>query len=93
MRRQIFEVFARIVDANGAYHTMTDYPKTFDSRNYANDIDKALNRARSDAYSVASDFSGGAGDTRQLQTVTITTADGTLVEKISFGAIAEVPQS
>lgn len=91
MKRQIFEVYARIVDSTGQYHILEGYPKTFDSKNYGNDVDKALKRAQSDAYSVASDFSGGAGDTRQLQTVTISTADGTLVDKIKFGALAEVP--
>ena len=91
MKRQIFEVYARIVDANGTYHIMDGYPKTYDSRGYNNDIDKTLNRAKSDAFNMASTFTSGAGDTRQLQTVTVTTADGALVEKYSFGAIADVP--
>ncbi|MBR3240245.1 MAG: hypothetical protein IKF99_17620 [Oscillospiraceae bacterium] len=90
MKRQIFEVCARIVDANGAYHVMDGYPKTYDSRGYNNDIDKALNRAKSDALNVASTFTSGAGDTRQLQTVTICTADGTLVERYAFGKIADI---
>jgi len=45
MIRQIFEVYAKIVDSTGAYNTLSGYPKTFDSRNYDNDIDKALLRA------------------------------------------------
>ena len=91
MVRQIFEVFARIVDANGAYHILDGYPKQYDSRSYNNDVDKTLKRAQSDAFDVASTFTGGSGDTRQLQCVTITTADGVLVEKHSFGKIADVP--
>jgi len=93
MRRQIFEVFARVVDSAGSYHILDGYPKTFDSKHYNNDIDKTLNRARSDAFANASTFTGSSGETRQLQTVTVCTADGTLVEKYSFGAIADVPES
>jgi len=45
MKRQIFEVYAKVVDANGNYNTLSGYPKTFDSRSYDNDIDKTLLRA------------------------------------------------
>lgn len=44
-KRNIFEVYAKIIDANGAYNTLNGYPKVFDSRNYDDDIDKALKRA------------------------------------------------
>ena len=30
MKRQIFEVYARVVDAAGSYHILDGYPKTFD---------------------------------------------------------------
>ena len=43
-KRQIFVTTAQIVDANGSFATLNGYPKTFDSRNYDNDIDKAQNR-------------------------------------------------
>ena len=46
MQRQIFEVYAKVVDANGAYNTLSGYPKVFDSKLYDNDIGKALQRAR-----------------------------------------------
>ena len=66
MKRQIFEVYAKVVDANGAYSTLTGYPKTFDSRSYDGDIDKTLRRAMGE-------FSETYGamckrDDRQLQT-------------------------
>ena len=45
MQREIYEVTAKIVDANGTFNTLSGYPKTFDSKNYNNDIDKTRNRA------------------------------------------------
>ena len=45
MAREIFEVYAKIVDANGSYNTLTGYPKVFDSKNYNDDTQKAYNRA------------------------------------------------
>ena len=45
MRREIYRVYAEIVDKNGNYNTVSGYPKTFDSRGYDNDCDKTLQRA------------------------------------------------
>lgn len=89
MQRQIFIVSATIVDANGTFSNLPNYPKTFDSKNYGNDIDKAQRRAIGDA----SEAFGAMCkvDTRQLQTVMVTTADGFQVEKRSIGQIAELP--
>ena len=88
--RQIFLVDAIIVDANGTFNHLANYPKQFDSKVYGNDIDKALKRAMGDA----SETFGAMckNDTRQLQAVTIMTADGQLVEKRALGAIADVPE-
>jgi len=52
MVREIYEVYAKVVDANGAYNTLSGYPKVFDSRSYSNDIDKALKRARGGFHEV-----------------------------------------
>lgn len=88
--RQIFIVDAIIVDANGTFNHLANYPKPFDSKLYGNDIDKTLKRAMGDA----SETFGAMckNDTRQLQTVTIMTADGQLVEKRVLGKIADVPE-
>ena len=45
MRREIYEVYAKVVDANGTYNNLSGYPKSFDSRSYNNDPEKALIRA------------------------------------------------
>lgn len=89
MQRQIFIVTANIVDANGTFNNLSGYPKTFDSHNYGDDIDKAQRRA-------VGDMSEAFGamckvDTRQLQTVMVMTADGFLIEKKSIGQIADLP--
>ncbi len=88
MTRQIFIVDAHIVDANGTFNYLSnDYPKRFDSRSYGGDVDKAQKRAEGD-------FSEAWGamckvDTRQIQTVTLMTADGQLLEKKTMGTFAE----
>ena len=50
MRREIYEVYAKVVDSTGAYNTLSGYPKVFDSRSYDNDLDKTLRRARGEYY-------------------------------------------
>lgn len=89
MQRQIFIVNAYVVDANGTFSNLPNYPKTFDSKNYDNDIDKARRRAIGDA----SETFGAMckRDDRQLQMVMVTAADGFQVEKRSIGQIAELP--
>ena len=89
MQRQIFIVHATIVDANGTYNALSGYPKTFDSRSYGGDIDKALRRAQGE-------FAETWGamckrDDRQLQTVLLTSADGMLLDRKAHGRIAEDP--
>lgn len=83
MARQIFKVDAQIVDANGAFAVLSGYPKTFDSRNYENDIDKAQRRAEGD-------FSETWGamckrDDRMIQTVVLSTVDGFQIDRKSTG--------
>ena len=82
--RQIFVVDAHIVDANGAFHYLDSYPKTFDSANYQNDVDKAQKRAEGDM----SEQWGAMckRDDRMIQTVSLSTVDGFLIEKKSMGA-------
>lgn len=85
--RQIFIVDAHIVDANGTFNYVDGYPKRFDSNSYQNDIEKTKRRAEGDM----SEAWGAMCkvDTRQIQTVTLTTVDGFMLEKKSTGAFAE----
>lgn len=89
MKRQIFEVYAKVVDANGTYNTLSGYPKIFDSRTYNNDIDKTLMRATGEFAST-----WGAmclREDRQLQMVMLMTADGFVIDKKVIGKIADLP--
>ena len=89
MERQIYEVYAKVVDSTGAYNTLSGYPKAFDSRNYDNDIDKTLMRA-------TGEFANTWGamclrEDRQLQMVLLMTADGFVIDKKVIGKIADLP--
>lgn len=74
MARQIFNVDAWIVDANGTFNRLSGYPKKFDSNNYDNDPEKAQRRAEGDL----SETWGAMckRDDRWIQTVTLTDAFG-----------------
>lgn len=97
MQRQIFIVTAYVVDANGTINPASRkndkgetviYPVNFDSKNYGNDIDKALKRAQGEF----SDCKGAMckRDDRQLQSVTLMTADGFQLDRWADGKIADV---
>ena len=85
MKREIYEVYAKIVDANGTYNTLSGYPKSFDSKNYGDDVDKAHRRAESDWHDLLKSF--GTQDTRQLQYATVETADGFQIRRDGYGAL------
>ena len=77
MARNIFIVDAHIIDANGQFHYLDGYPKPFDSKNYQDDVDKALKRADGDASEI-----WGAMckvDTRKMQYVNVNSVDGSQV--------------
>ena len=89
MQRQIFKVDAFIVDANGTFNTLANYPKIFDSKNYGNDIDKAKRRAEgefSDAWGAMCKV-----DTRQVQTCILSTVSGFVIEIKTMGELAPLP--
>ena len=89
MIRTIYEVYAKVVDANGSYNTLTGYPKTFDSRSYGGDTEKTLQRAKGEFH----DTFGAMCkiDTRQLQTVILMTAAGQIIDRQTIGKIADDP--
>lgn len=89
MVRNIFEVYAKVVDANGAYNTLSGYPKVFDSRSYDNSVEKALKRARGEFHETFGAMC--KRDDRQLQTVILMQADGKQIERQTIGAIALDP--
>ena len=89
MTRAIYEVYAKVGDANGSYNTLTGYPKTFDTRSYGGDTEKTLQRAKGEFH----DTFGAMCkiDTRQLQTVILMTAAGQIIDRQTIGKIADDP--
>lgn len=76
-QREIYIVSAFIVDANGTFAFIEGYPKKFDSKNYGDDIRKTYRRAdgdMSEAWGAMCKV-----DTRLVQTVTLSTVDGSLL--------------
>ena len=89
MQRQIYEVYAKVVDANGSYNTLSGYPKVFDSHQYNDDIEKAQKRATGEFANTWGAFC--SRDDRQLQMVILMTADGFILDKKCLGRIADLP--
>ena len=90
MQREIYEVTAKIVDANGTFNTLTGYPKTFDSKNYGNDLDKTWKRAKGEWNDALGDMS--KRDDRPLQLATVTRmSDGVQVLVDRYGDMPELP--
>ena len=92
MKREIYIVDAIIVDANGTLSIPEGYPKTFDSKSYSGDADKAERYAEADASTMwASMCSNNAN--RQLQVVSCYSIDGFNVAGFPKrrGTLAELP--
>lgn len=90
MKREIFEVYAKVIDANGAYNTLTGYPKAFDSKSFDNNIDKARQRAYGEWHECLGAMC--KRDDRQVQIAMIIRAsDGIQLECSVIGKIADTP--
>lgn len=89
MKRQIYEVYAKIVDANGTYNMLSGYPKSFDSHNYDDNVDKALMRATGEFASTWGTMC--LREDRQLQTVILMSADGFVIDRKVIGKIEDLP--
>lgn len=90
MKREIYQVYANIVDANGTFNALSGYPKLFDSKNYGNDLDKTQQRAYGEWHSALSDMA--KVDTRQVQIAgIIRVSDGMQIALERMGALAELP--
>lgn len=92
MKREIYEVTAKIVDANGAYNTLSGYPKAFDSKNYSNDLEKTRNRAYGEFHAALGTMY--TRDDRQLQLAILTRmSDGVQIAVERVGNMPEVADS
>lgn len=90
MKREIYQVDAYIVDANGTFNRLDGHPKLFDSKNYGNDPAKTYTRANG-AYCEAVAAMSKI-DTRQLQIATLTIINnGTQLAVTKMGEMADLP--
>ena len=88
MAREIFVVYAAIVDSNGTFNALSGYPKSFDSKNYSDDVQKAMNRAYADYHEVVGAFY--KRDDRKVQMATIlNAATGFQMEHTAIGLLNE----
>lgn len=101
MERNIFIVNATQVVTSqshpeGLFSVVSNYPKTFDSRNYPTedgnlngDSDAALRAAKAEYYSrLSANYSGS--ETRVMATVTLETAQGRTIISESIGAFPDM---
>lgn len=92
MPREIYQVSAMIVDANGTFNNLSGYPKAFDSKTNDNSPEKAYNRACSDWHEVI-----GAmykRDDRKLQEAfVVRLSDGVMVQGAVIGSLEEAEVS
>lgn len=91
MQREIYEVTAKIVDSNGAFNTLSGYPKTFDSKNYDNDLNKTWKRAKGEWNEVLGVMA--KRDDRPLQIAIVTRmSDGLQVLEDRYGDMPELEE-
>ena len=88
MARQIFMVYANIVDANGNRSIPEGYPKAFDSKFYNDDVDRTQRKADGDASAMWSSMCNSDSG-RKLQSVALETIDGFQIYKKCLGTLAE----
>lgn len=91
IQREIYQVTANIVDANGTFNPLSGYPKTFDSKSYDNDLEKTRQRAYGEWHQALADM--GKRDDRQLQIASLVRiSDGVQVENARFGYLQPLPE-
>lgn len=74
----VYTVNAWIIDSNGTFNYLSGYPKAFQSKNYGNDVNKALQRARGEFHTTIGTLC--SRDDRKVQTVTIHDMYGNEIE-------------
>lgn len=90
IQREIYQVNAHIVDANGTFNNLDGYPKQFDSRQNNNDVEDTYRRALSDYYSTLSTMARRSD--RQIQRANvIDIKTGLCLLQYAFGELADLP--
>ena len=88
-KRVIYEVYAKIVDANGSFNTLSS--ETFDSAKLGNDEDLTYKRAEGKYHEVIGAMC--KVDSRQVQNVMLNDCYGNAILSWSTGKLAELPDA
>lgn len=92
MKREIYVVIAKVVDAAGSFSDLTGYPATFDSHTLNDDVDKANARAMASYYSACSAGETARSNGRPLTVVSLlSVSTGLLIESACIGKMPELP--
>jgi hypothetical protein len=92
MKREIYEVTAKVVDASGAYNNLTGYPKSTDSHQNNDDLTKAYNKACADYHDACKSGYTAAASGRPLTIVSLLrVSDGRQLMKEQIGSMPELP--
>ena len=84
MARQIYEIGFKqcVVSENhpeGLWSNKTNYPKTYDSKDYNNDIDRTFEIAEAEYRACESTMLLDANSTRVMQVITMERSDGRMI--------------
>lgn len=91
LKREIYVVNAKVVDASGGYNDLTGYPQSFDSHQNGDDCEKAKNKAYAAFESAGSAGHLAANSGRPLTIVSLLRVnDGVQLEKKAIGAIPDI---
>ena len=92
MKREIYEVNAKVVDAAGGYNNLSGYPKSFDSHQNNDDLEKNRNKAYAEFDAAGSAGYTAAASGRPLTVVSLMrVSDGLQIDKKCIGAMPELP--
>ena len=91
IKHEIYEVFAKIVDANGGYSNMQGYPKTFDSHQNKDDIDATHSKAMASFHAALSEMYPLASNRQKQFVYIIRASDGVQIEREEIGEITGYP--
>lgn len=92
MKREIYLVNAKVVDASGAYNDANGYPISFDSHQNSDNIEKTEAKAYASYYSACSAGETARSNGRPLTVVTLTQmSTGMQIEGKRIGKMPELP--
>ena len=90
MKREIYKVYAEVIDAKGSPITIKGYPKIFKSEDYDGDLEQTLDEANGELFDLLSNMRKHKD--RQLQIAYIVRlSDGQQIEMRKIGHLEDLP--